>query len=70
MRADRPGAAGSVAVSEVVRGAPDGYTIVLTAMAGRGVDVDYRPGEALRADLWREYRARTDILKRLGMIRP
>lgn len=41
-----------------------------TAMAGRGVDVDYRPGEALRADLWREYRAHTDILKRLGMIKP
>ena len=40
------------------------------AMAARGVDLDYRPGEALRADLWREYRAHTDILKRLGMIKP
>src|SRR5262245_59571385 len=27
---NRPGAAGSVAVGEVSRGAPDGYTIVLT----------------------------------------
>ena len=41
-----------------------------TAMAARGVDVDYRPGEALRTDLWREYRAHTEILKRLGMIKP
>jgi tripartite-type tricarboxylate transporter receptor subunit TctC len=41
-----------------------------TAMAARGVDVDYRPSEALRADLWREYRAHTEILKRLGMIKP
>ena len=41
-----------------------------TAMAARGVDVDYRPGETLRADVWREYRAHTEILKRLGMIKP
>ena len=40
------------------------------AMAARRVDVDYRPCEALRADLWREYRAHTDVLKRLGMIKP
>src|SRR5204862_2304066 len=25
-------------------------------MANRGIDVDYRPGSTLRADLWREYR--------------
>jgi tripartite-type tricarboxylate transporter receptor subunit TctC len=38
-------------------------------MNGRGIDVDYRPGEALRADLWREYKLNTPILARTGMIR-
>jgi len=39
------------------------------AMELRGVDVDYRPGDQLRGGLWREYRAHTDILKRIGMIK-
>jgi tripartite-type tricarboxylate transporter receptor subunit TctC len=39
-------------------------------MAGRGVDVDYRPGDKLRADLWREYKLHTDILRRIGLIKP
>jgi tripartite-type tricarboxylate transporter receptor subunit TctC len=39
------------------------------AMASRGIDVDYRPGTQLRADLWREYKAHTEILKRIGMIK-
>src|SRR6185503_654775 len=38
-------------------------------MAERGIDVDYRPGEALRADLWREYKVHTDILRRIGMLK-
>jgi tripartite-type tricarboxylate transporter receptor subunit TctC len=38
-------------------------------MAGRGVDVDYRPGEPLRADLWREYKLHTEILQRIGMLK-
>src|SRR5438046_2150117 len=38
-------------------------------MAARGIDVDYRPGETLRADLWREYRLHTDILRRIGMLK-
>jgi tripartite-type tricarboxylate transporter receptor subunit TctC len=38
-------------------------------MNGRGIDVDYRPGEALRADLWREYKLHTDILRRVGMLK-
>ena len=37
------------------------------AMITRGVDVDYRPGDQLRGELWREYRAHTVILKRIGM---
>ena len=39
------------------------------AMAGRGIDVDYRPGTQLRANLWREYTAHTEILNRIGMIK-
>ena len=39
------------------------------AMELRGADVDYRPGEQLRADLWREYKLHTTILKRIGMIK-
>ena len=38
-------------------------------MAERGIDVDYRPGEPLRADLWREYKLHTDILRRVGMLK-
>jgi tripartite-type tricarboxylate transporter receptor subunit TctC len=40
-----------------------------SAMSLRGVDVDYRPGDQLRVDLWREYKLHTDILKRIGMIK-
>ena len=38
-------------------------------MNSRGIDVDYRPAEALRADLWREYKLHTPILRRTGMIK-
>jgi len=38
-------------------------------MAERGIDVDYRPGEPLRADLWREYKLHNDILRRIGMLK-
>jgi tripartite-type tricarboxylate transporter receptor subunit TctC len=40
-----------------------------SGMASRGVDVDYRPGEALRADLWREYKLHTEILGRIGLLK-
>ena len=39
------------------------------AMASRGIDVDYRPGIQLRADLWQEYKLHTEILRRIGMIK-
>jgi tripartite-type tricarboxylate transporter receptor subunit TctC len=35
----------------------------------RVIDLDYRAGDKLRADLWQEYRAHTEILKRIGMLR-
>jgi tripartite-type tricarboxylate transporter receptor subunit TctC len=38
-------------------------------MANRGIDVDYRPGSTLRADLWREYKAHTELLRRAGMLK-
>jgi tripartite-type tricarboxylate transporter receptor subunit TctC len=38
-------------------------------VSARGLDVDYRPAEPLRADLWREYKALTPVLKRTGMIK-
>ena len=38
-------------------------------MSTRGVDVDYRPGDKLRADLWREFRLHTELLKRIGMVK-
>jgi tripartite-type tricarboxylate transporter receptor subunit TctC len=41
----------------------------VSQMTSRGVDVDYRPGDKLRADLWREYRAHAEILKRIGMVK-
>jgi tripartite-type tricarboxylate transporter receptor subunit TctC len=41
-----------------------------TTMTARGVDVDYRPGDKLRADLWREYKLHTEILRRIGLVKP
>lgn len=38
-------------------------------MANRGIDVDYRPGAALRADLWREYKVHTELLRRVGLLK-
>jgi tripartite-type tricarboxylate transporter receptor subunit TctC len=35
----------------------------------RVIDIDYRAGEALRADLWKEYRSHTEILSALGLIK-
>jgi tripartite-type tricarboxylate transporter receptor subunit TctC len=35
----------------------------------RVIDVDYRPGEKVRADLWQEYRQHTEILKRIGLLK-
>ena len=38
-------------------------------MANRGIDVDYRPGRALHADLWREYKLHTELLRRVGLLK-
>src|SRR3954467_358149 len=38
-------------------------------MANRGIDVDYRPGKELHADLWREDKLHTEILRRIGVLK-
>jgi tripartite-type tricarboxylate transporter receptor subunit TctC len=38
-------------------------------ISARGVDIDYRTGDRLRQDLWREYKDHGEILKRLGMVK-
>jgi tripartite-type tricarboxylate transporter receptor subunit TctC len=38
-------------------------------MKSRGVEVDYRAGDKLRQDLWKEQREYTEVLKRLGMLK-
>jgi len=41
----------------------------VTFAKARAIEVDYRPGDKLRADLWQEYKLHTEILKRLGMLK-
>ena len=38
-------------------------------MKSRAVDIDYKSGDKARADLWHEYKAYSDLLRRLGMIK-
>ena len=38
-------------------------------MKSRGVQIDYRAGDELRQDLWKEQRVYTEVLKRLGMLK-
>lgn len=53
---------------DTARGALDEKSFIET-MTARGIDIDYRPGEQLRADLWKEYKLHTDILRRIGMLK-
>jgi tripartite-type tricarboxylate transporter receptor subunit TctC len=41
----------------------------LNTIKQRVIDLDYRPADQIRADLWKEYRYHTDILGRLGMLK-
>ena len=38
-------------------------------MVSRGVEPDYRRGDVLKMELWREYKLHTEILTRIGMIK-
>ncbi len=53
---------------DAAKSAMDEKSFAATVNA-RGVDVDYRPGEQLRADLWKEYKLHTVILRRIGLIK-
>jgi putative tricarboxylic transport membrane protein len=55
-------------IHDAAKAAMDDKSFVAT-MTARGVDVDYRPGAQLRADLWKEYKLHTEILKRIGLIK-
>lgn len=55
-------------VHDAAKAAMDEAAFVNFAKA-RVIDVDYRAGDKLRADLWAEYKAHTEILRRLGMLR-
>ena len=41
----------------------------IDAMATRGMDIDYRSGDRIRADLWKEFKLNGEILRSIGMIK-
>jgi putative tricarboxylic transport membrane protein len=55
-------------VHDAAKAALDDPAFVVFAKT-RVIDVDYRAGDRLRADLWQEFKAHTDILKRIGMLK-
>ena len=55
-------------IHDTVKAAMDDPQFVNT-IKQRVIDIDYRAGDQLRADLWKEYRSHTEVLTRLGMIK-
>lgn len=55
-------------IHDTVKTAMDDPQFVNT-IKQRVIDIDYRAGDQLRADLWKEYKAHTEMLTRLGMIK-
>jgi tripartite-type tricarboxylate transporter receptor subunit TctC len=43
--------------------------VFINTIKQRVIDIDYRAGDQLRADLWKEYKYHTEVLTRLGMIK-
>jgi hypothetical protein len=41
--------------------------LFVNTLKQRVVEVDYRAGDQLRADLWKEYKSHAEMLARLGM---
>jgi len=56
-------------IHDAARAAMEDKSFVAT-MTARGVDVDYRAGERLRADLRREQKQLGEVLKRIGLVKP
>ncbi len=55
-------------IHDTVKAAMDDPQFVNT-IKQRMVDIDYRAGDQLKADLWKEQKFHTDVLVRLGMIK-
>jgi tripartite-type tricarboxylate transporter receptor subunit TctC len=55
-------------IHDAVKGAMEEPAFVNT-IKQRVIDIDYRAGDPLRADLWKEYKAHTEILSGLGLIK-
>jgi tripartite-type tricarboxylate transporter receptor subunit TctC len=55
-------------IHDTVKAAMDDPQFVNT-IKQRMIDIDYRAGDQLKADLWREQKFHTDVLARLGMIK-
>jgi tripartite-type tricarboxylate transporter receptor subunit TctC len=55
-------------IHDAVKGAMEDPQFV-NAIKQRVIDIDYRAGDQLKADLWKEYKAHTEVLTRLGMIK-
>ena len=55
-------------IHDAVKAAMDEPQFVNT-IKQRVIDIDYRAGDQLRADLWKEYKSHTEVLTRLGMIK-
>ena len=55
-------------IHDAVKGAMDDPQFVNT-IKQRVIEIDYRSGDALRADIWKEYKIQAELLTRLGMIK-
>lgn len=55
-------------VHDAVKAATEEPAFVKMA-SDRAIGVDFRSGDRLKADLWREYKTHTEILQRLGLIK-
>jgi tripartite-type tricarboxylate transporter receptor subunit TctC len=55
-------------IHDAVKGALE-EPVFINTIKQRVIDIDYRAGDQLRADLWKEYKYHTDVLTRLGMIK-
>jgi tripartite-type tricarboxylate transporter receptor subunit TctC len=55
-------------IHDAVKGAMEEPQFV-NLIKQRVIDIDYRAGDQLRADLWKEYKYHTEVLTRLGMLK-